>query len=581
VSNFAPNILLACLFGGLILGGLRSPWCWLPVAATIWMLALRSPHALASRRVALWAVWLGWALLSLCLSNQPWKGLYSFARWSTLAAFFALTVSCWKERQARFWFWGLAVTASVLAIAALLIRSPHGTLIGLIPPYYNYTMFVQAAFVAAAAAALWHPHGPTGRARQLLLAALLLALTTILLARSRSALWAVFFAVALLVLGQSSRIRIRHGIVFSLAAAGLLACLPDSLWSYWLKFDMARWFTRPQIWKAAWQVAADHPLLGEGIGNFAQGFVRHNFQKSWATNYGFWADHAHSEPLEILAETGWPGLILFLAALWAGMRVAWPRKLEFAPAAAAAALAAMGAQCLIDNMLHLPALGLLFFSALACMSAGSGPALSRAMPFQIAGRAIATLGLGLTLLAVASDRLLAHFWERAKQEHEPARRLAWLQRVEQLTPEDFRLHEELARCRINMSPPQLDRALAELRLAAQLNPTNALYPVMQAEILLRQGHWSEAAALLDQGITLEPNFLGARLLRAQLRLESGQRRRALWDLAEISRRRPALPLTVLYSGYDRTIAFLDQRRFDALSARANQDYAASQAVPLY
>lgn len=570
-ASLAPNALLACLFGGLVLGGLRSPWLWLPVAAVIWALALRDPQALSLSRIKLWGAWLAWALLSLCLSDQPWKGLYSFARWLTVVAFLGMALSSWRREHAKTWFWGLAVVASVLAVAAFFIRSPHGTLIGFIPPYYNYTMFVEAAFFAAGAAALRHPRGPRGRQRGLLLAAMLLALTTIVLARSRGALWAIFFALALMTLRQPPGVRVRRRLLFAgLAAAVLLACLPESWWSYWLKLDMAQWFTRPQIWKGAWQVAADSPLLGEGLGNFEQGFSRHNFPKFWATNYGFSADHAHSEPLEVLAETGWPGLVLFLAALSAGVRAARDKGLDFAPAAAAAALAAMGAQCLIDNMLHLPALGLLFFSALACLAGGSPPAPARTGSAGIAGRAVATLGLGLTLLAVASNRLLAHFWERAEQERDPGPRLTWLQKVERLTPADFYLHEKLARCRLELEPPQLDRALAELRLAERLNPTNALYPMMSAEILLRQGRREEARARLDRGIGLEPNFLGARLLRARLRLESGQGRLAREELADISRRRPALPLTALYTDYDRTIAFLDQGQFDALSARANR-----------
>ena len=112
----------------------------------------------------------------------------------------------------------------------------------------------------------------------------------------------------------------------------------------------------------------------------------------------------------------------------------------------------------------------------------------------------------------------------------------------------------------------MDLALAELRLAARLNPTNGLYPVMQADILLEQGRWEEARELLDYGIALEPNFLTARLLRAKLRLEAGQKGLARRELAEVFRRHQALPFTALHTDYGRVIAYFDRPRFDVLSA---------------
>lgn len=71
------------------------------------------------------------------------------------------------------------------------------------------------------------------------------------------------------------------------------------------------WLQRAANWRAALQVARDHPWLGVGPGGFAEASLAH---RRPGDNQ---ARHAHDLPLELAAETGWPGAVLGSAVFFA------------------------------------------------------------------------------------------------------------------------------------------------------------------------------------------------------------------------------------------------------------------------
>jgi hypothetical protein len=427
------------------------------------------------------------------------------------------------------------------------------------PPYYNYTVFVEAAFFAAALGTLGHKDGPKGGIRWTLWGLMAAVLCLIVKARSRSGLVAIS-AAGLLWLIRRGRARWLAWGLLGLAAAAALA--PARYSAHLLKLDMSIWFTRPQIWASAMKVISDHPLLGEGIGNFEAGFMRHNFPAGWATNYGFSADHAHSEILEMAATTGWIGLALFLLALLNSVRPAGARDASPRQEAGLCAAAAMATQCLFDNMLQMPALAMLFFTALICsrspaQRSGATAAGSRAW------RGLCIFGLLLSAASFFPQYLVDRAWARFDREADPARRADILSKAVRIFPCDYSLHENLARIWMDVRPAQPGRALEEIRTASRLNPTNALYPMMEAQLAMGRGQEQEALGLLDRSLGLEPNFLTARLLRAELWAGSGHLQAARRELQDIGRRRILLRGLDLYSGYDRIITSLDERRLAA------------------
>jgi len=72
---------------------------------------------------------------------------------------------------------------------------------------------------------------------------------------------------------------------------------------------------RATIWKVAVAIIADHPVFGVGVGAYRNAHFDYSLLRpEWANVQGYWA--THSTWLCILAETGIPGLALYLAMLW-------------------------------------------------------------------------------------------------------------------------------------------------------------------------------------------------------------------------------------------------------------------------
>ncbi|MDD5656881.1 MAG: O-antigen ligase family protein, partial [Elusimicrobia bacterium] len=455
-------LLLACLFSGFLAGGLRDPLLAAGALCVLWLtIGLADGRAMIGLRH--WLPFLAWVGLSLLASPQPLTGLPALSRWAALAVFFSAAAGLWGGRERRAWFWGLGACGVTLAACAVFVDVPGYPRVGIMPPYYNYTVFVEAALAAAALAAWLGPDGPKGAWRWLCAAFAVVAAAEIVWARSRGGL------AALAVAGGFCLWR-RYGRgSWPLLLAGALALGGGAFWATRAKASVGNSFKRPQIWAAAALCALEHPVLGAGPGEFPNAFLRHNFRAGYGfSNYRARADHAHSEPLEAAAELGLPGLVLLLAALVACLRPAFAGGGDWTREAGLAAFCAMATHILGDNMLHLPALALLFASALA-VAAGPGTAASPVRNWPA--------WAGLTLAACAwIPGALSGRWEKAARTSEPPRRLELAMKRARLAPADPYARENLAWAWLEQRPPRRDEALRQLELAQGLSPFNAPDP---------------------------------------------------------------------------------------------------------
>ncbi|MDD5630019.1 MAG: O-antigen ligase family protein [Elusimicrobia bacterium] len=464
-----------------------------------------------------------------------------------------MAASLWGEAERRLWFWALTVCAAVLAACAVLVEVPGYPCVGVLPPYYNYTCFVEAALFSAAFAALRRQDGPRGALRWALAAAAAAALMEMLWAHSRGALAAAAAGSALFMWRNDCRRRL-------LPVAGVLAVV--LAFATWAKLDVAQSFKRPQIWKAAAECVRDHPILGAGPGRFAEEFLRHNFPAGYGpVNFRARADHAHSEVLEAMAELGLPGLLLLLAALWASLKPPPAGHSTWTQEAGLAAFAAMSVQCCTDNMLQLPALGLLYVSALAVAREPASDAAPAGLP---AWRALAWAGLLLAAVAWVPGRLVG-LWQASGRPEA-------LLRAVRLAPADPYLREDLYWALLSQRPPRVEEALVQLSRAESLSPFNAVYPKERSRLLAGRGEWPQALAAADRALALEPDYLSARLSRAEALLSLGRRTEARGELVETGRRDSALgPRPEGGTGYEAFILGFDRAAYERLVLRAASD----------
>ena len=239
-------------------------------------------------------------------------------------------------------------------------------------PFGGYMGMVWP-LAAALAAGLW-------RARQInrhkLLSAAcafvaLLSAGALLASYSRGAWLGAGAAAAILLLGALRPASARPTLLLVVLAAALLVA-GRGLWPQWvvarvssITQDISGANVRGVVpttanfavverlahWQAAAEMAAAHPWLGVGLGNYAAAYDRYRLAR-WPLALG----HAHNFYLNLAAETGLPGLLVFVALLLAAalqalrvLRTAhgWQRALALGLLAAGAHLAIHN---VVDNL---------------------------------------------------------------------------------------------------------------------------------------------------------------------------------------------------------------------------------------
>ena len=562
---------LVLLGAALLLGGLRDPRLFAAGAAALWALVWLERPALGP--AAAWLPWLAWAALSAASGGQPLAALPLLSRWAAALAFASLAAS-WDARGREEWLKTALIVTGVLAAAGFFTGSQYlrnemdliisyfnfrnimsgqvpsyynfrNEMTGLIPPYYNYTAFAVAAGASAAAAWALHPRGPRLGLRIAALAGAAAGAICLGLAHSRGAWLGLACAGTVWAARRWGMKAVGAAALAAAIFGGALATghIPDALGGALVKRGRQVSEARPAIWRRAAGIASEKPWLGEGTGSFGVGFRRrpveaHGAQSRW----GLGTDYAHSEPLQAAAETGWAGLALWLMGVGASLSVLLRRAGE-EPAREAAAIAAtaMAAQLLVDNMLQIPGLALLFFSALAV--AGAKPAGGPRWP-----RAAVVLGALLALVA---------WLPRALAEGNPARAAA-------LFPRESDPLEDLAYRA--MAAGKLGKADALWARAASLAPFNAVYPWRRAQIATAQRRWEAGLELSARAAEDEPGFLNDRVLRAEALLHLGRKTEARAELKSVVDILNSRGNVAGFTHYDAAIWDFDRKEYDRVAA---------------
>lgn len=157
---------------------------------------------------------------------------------------------------------------------------------------------------------------------QSLIYAFLLAISIVAVVFSRSRTGTFGALVALIVLGLLAQIKTRQKTWFLGLASFVLIAVGYGVWiglnPVLSRFEMleggSRYLEsegRVPTWRATYEMARHFPLTGVGLGTFKFAFP--HFQTYYLTLfYG----HAHSDYLELLAETGWLGALLLFVPIF-------------------------------------------------------------------------------------------------------------------------------------------------------------------------------------------------------------------------------------------------------------------------
>jgi O-antigen ligase len=89
---------------------------------------------------------------------------------------------------------------------------------------------------------------------------------------------------------------------------------------------------RTDIWTVAWRMVGDDPVRGVGVGNFQTASIHFLLRPGAIQRDEFIVDRpqvAHNSYLQVVAELGVPGLVLFAGLIVAGLLAGWRAAREF------------------------------------------------------------------------------------------------------------------------------------------------------------------------------------------------------------------------------------------------------------
>lgn len=317
-------------------------------------LTSRRPSCAEGVLAALLGAWLLWALLATALTGRTiGDGVEYAALPVVLGAGLVLGRLCAR------WAGGFVLSAATTALALAVLVTPF---------YANAQAAVGVQLVALSGLLLstalaGRPVASRGgkRKRSTTAAVVLPVLTgvlgVLLAARAEAASILVVAVAALVALALALAVPVGVSRVVGVASIGIglvgvagalvvvivLARLP--VWPQWLEEDDSLSWARQLLWRDALELWGEHPVVGAGPGSF----VEHSeVARSEPHLYA-----VHSSVLQVGAELGAVGAVLFLAVLVAGASVA-------AQGDRARALIGVGAWCalavhsMIDHLYEFP-----------------------------------------------------------------------------------------------------------------------------------------------------------------------------------------------------------------------------------
>lgn len=290
-------------------------------------------------------LWFGlgtWAVAGLFTAHVYSLYIESLIRWFMILLAASLALSAFDSPQGRtILYRGLLTAGVVVGVLALL---QYGNLIPWILPVFPgyeqpaYSVFgnqnLLGGFMAVhlvLTLSLWmyprkHPSDTL-----LLTCALPLLLAALIVSRTRSAwLAALFGCVMVLVLLRCRRAHLKHVFTRKSLIAFLLLVVTVAIILVWgqpiVRDRLNTSFSdrdvgghaRLWFWAGAVRMFGDHPWCGVGLGQFGYWSPLYQGKVLWDKNgerffsNELHTDHAHSEPLEWMAETGFLGTLFWL-----------------------------------------------------------------------------------------------------------------------------------------------------------------------------------------------------------------------------------------------------------------------------
>ncbi len=266
-------------------------------------------------------LFISWATLSALWAADSGEAIGAVARYAPNAMLFLVVYAAVQTRSQALWVVGALLAGALIAAAYGVVFPVEGDTTGRLSGAFgnaNETGTALAVGVALAGGLAIALRGHPGL-QAAAVVGVPLCMMALFLTVSRGGIVAL---VAVLVAGVFVA-GPRRGTVLAAAVAGLVmavvyfgAFAGVQEREHLLKSDGGT--GRTDIWKVGWRMVEANPALGVGAGNFANTSVHYLLEPGAIARPDFIVDEpkvAHNTYLEMLAELGVVGLVLFLAII--------------------------------------------------------------------------------------------------------------------------------------------------------------------------------------------------------------------------------------------------------------------------
>jgi O-antigen ligase len=339
------------------------------------------------------ALFIVWAALGIAWAKSPSLAAGSVFTLILNSALFAIVFAAVREPRHARWVYAAFVAGCLLTALYGLLTGATGDATdegrlasaGINPNQLGGYLAVAA--ILAATLACNRRLSPLGRAGWA--AAGVLCLPLQLLTGSRGALLglavALFAAPFLVRRGSRAGVAALVALAVGLGAASFFTIVPQTVVQR-VTTVQAGGSGRLDIWRMGWRMVQAHPLTGVGAGNFSISTIDYLLRPGVTQRAIYIVDQpkvAHNIYLEVLAEFGAPGLLLFGAIVAGGLLAAaaalrasarrGEREIELLARGLLVALLAMLAAAFFSSELFNKQLWLLLALAIALWSIAGQP----------------------------------------------------------------------------------------------------------------------------------------------------------------------------------------------------------------
>lgn len=527
-KSFIPSIFLAL---SIIIGGLRTFNAWAVFLIVFWLYIVLFRTDFSIQKSGLWGIFLLWLVISVFGSMEPLNSTFHLTKYVTFISFYVLLKGI-DKKSIIIWLITLFLISTV-SFLTVIIQSALGLKpIGIIPPNPNYTAGILAASVAGLFAAFFETEEKKLKTFFLILS--LFFIFALILINSRGAFLSILVA-AYFYLFQKKKFKLT--LYLTMIVLFIAAFVPHDIMGMFLKTGDVHSFQRINIWKTALKTIYEFPFLGAGLGCFENAFSILKFPAfDGISFFGHTSLHAHSEILNLAAETGIAGALIFLIAfITCGRSVQKNDSLKNISFIMAITLFV---QSLVDVTFFLGTICLIFWGCLA-MSESDDTDKSDTKVDALAIKSDKTTKFNRPLVFfICIFIILSLFLKFNHQKwtdcsrfsNNPQTKANCIRKSLAITPRDSSLLLEEIKSAIFSPPNNYAIAFGLVENAILKNPKNPFFYYIESEIYYRIGNFKLASEKAFDAISTEPNFLSPRILLIKIFLNNKNHKSAKHEM---------------------------------------------------